>query len=1356
MLGRSKILIPAILLACASLVSSGASAQSATVARQQAAAKAFSKSSPLRFIENKGQWDSKAQFLARTPGLDYWVTRNGFVLDAHDNASIDGERGRKGHAVYVNFVGATASSGEGIGQQHLRTDYYVGDQSRWAKGALSFNEAVLRSIYTGVDFRSYFDQGRPRYDLIVSAGADPSRIQLEAVGANRVEINSHGELVIQTSVGPLRQGGLYAYQKIGETKQAVRARFTSLGGNRIGFQIGDYDKSLPLIIDPLVYGTYFGGDGGYDEVKGVTTASDSSVYLTGMTQSPQFPVTPGAYSVTISGSSDAYIAKMQGDAWSVDYVSYIGGSGTETGQFLGLSPDGQKLWMAGTTTSANFPLVGGGSFQQTRSGSSDIFLMSFAIDPLTFLTPSYATYYGGTGVEILTGMDVGKLSGRIFLGGTSPNNTLPGPPSSEYGGGTADAFITAFDSTGTSISWAHYVGGSGKDTSQGIALDNLENAHICGTVEFVGNQNTSIAVSPRFVTTNGVYPYGRLLRNNDAFIRKYDPNGNLIFSSVLGGSGNDEAGSLLGPSLGSCIAVDNAGSIYLTGISRSFNFARTRGTFGQIFTASGIVFLTKISSDGTQILYSTSMRTTGNVWVNSLGVDNRGVATMVGTASWTPNFPGTPTTPGSIPTTGDAIDPLYEGGDRVMPPPMGQAPSTNDGFVLVLSEDATTLLYGSYIGLFADDTATCVKVEPNGNAFIGGLTVDSVPQMGADGLTAGYLTSDAFKSSVDPNGDGWMLKLRVGLPIIQSVTLSPPAIAGGLGASTVATVNLRNVAPPGGVSVTLSLDNPNAASFDANSSITETIINIPAGQSSGSATIFSRPVSSITSVQVKAGLEGDFKIANLVVAPWLDNLSINPPTVVGGNSVQLRIQLFQPAPANGVTVTLSSNNTQAVALPNPPTVVIPAGVQSQIVQLSTKGVDAAVNVQIGATVLLGSKFANVTITPASPQSLVFNPTHANGSMPVTVTLTLNGEAGPATSITINYVSGAQGLRKSDGSALPFNVTVPQGQRSVNFVVIPPAVANNTAVTLSATRNGTTVNGTLFIDFTDIQDLVLSAYDVPGGTVITGYVQLYTPAAPTGFRVPISNDNPAAGTLNKTSVLVPPGATQSEQFRFTTNVVASDVVAHLTAAVNGFTMRTKTVNVRAINYQFSITLNPNRLTGGATSIGTITANAPAPPGGLSIDLTSSDASVTITPSTVVIPAGATSANFTLNTQSVSSDRDVVITAKRGSTVVAQATLTVLAPQLISLVLDPQTVQGGQTSHATLTIDQPAPPGGMVITLSASQANLVQQPPTVFIPQGATSVSWDIVTSQVSRNIAVQIIASIPGRTTSVNAYLFINR
>jgi hypothetical protein len=1363
------------------------------------------------FRENKGQWDPQARFLSQNAGLDYWVTGDGMVLDffrteiekkeakSGDEAFFNRRRElarrdglRVGHVVRVKVVGADGlAMGSGHGQRDGSRDYLVGPEAMHRKGVRSYDEAVVTSIKPGVDMRHYFHQGLLRYDIIVRPGTDPSSLALRFDGADGLSVDAKGDLSVRTTLGQIRVADLFTYQPVGNSRRVVESRFV-VKGDTVSFEFGDYDPRLPLVIDPwvLVYGSYVGSDGtsmvNADEiVNAVDTSANGDIFMAGTTSSPTFPINSGAYNRFIAEGLDAFIMRMDGDAYSVGYSAVLGGSGSDEGLGIGYDDNTNTCWIGGESASATF----GGVVGDPKGSGTRMWAGKFSAVGRV-LTPVLVRWYNDPGPvdadTFFTDLVVSS-TGQGYIMGQSTNARLSTGGFTDYLANPVTAvrgaFVLQFDIDGL-IGYKVRVGGAANVFAGRFAVGADDSVVLTGTINFSGNQDTSLASPPAFRTTPDVFPGvpgvfvgGRWLLNASVILVRLDAGGGCLVSCTLGGSSTD---------VGTAVALDRDGNIYVTGTTNSFNFQKSPGAFNTNFH-TGQVYLAKLNPDASEVLYGTALGTTGNVYPTGLAVNSRGIACVGGVLDFTNN--GSPfdltfyaeSTPGSITVTADGINngavetDGYTCGDRTVNFINGgengnDYPSTRDGFITCVNTTGSGLVYSDNIGECTDEIATDVAADAVGAVWIAGWTrqawsrgvAGSQPrQPTLDRGIGPYRTTGAFKvdtpigfavnppqppNTPDPvpgvpefgASNGWVVKLRVGLPVLAGVSVVPASIPGGLGATSTVTVTLNDPAPVGGVPVIVTLNSQDAASFSVTPFDLQRELIVPEGATAVSTTVFSFQVTTQRTVDVRAILDNDFKLTRLTVSPWLVDFTASPGTTPGGTTVTGRVVMFSPAPVGGLTANLSTDRPDLVTLPNPPQVTVPEGATFATVPIDTLGVDSDTAVQISATFLGVTKSSTVILKPARPISLTYSPSTALSGETVVGTVTFDGKVGTDRDVTLSYVSGPTGALVN-GQPLPLNIVVPSQGNKVSFNLTLPAVGTSQVLVLRATSNAVSVQGSLPIEPIDIAELQVTPTLTPlSGQRLDVRVRLSRPAGPNGFSVNLSRSNPAAGSLTASQVNIAPGQLLSPIVNFQSAIVSTVTATDISASKTGYTTRTVNVQVQPLSLTF--TLSPGVVVGGeANAIGTVTLTTPAPPEGLTIPVVSSDTSAATVPATITFGGGQTLRTFTVTSRRVPSVKQPKITVG-GGTVQKARFLTVNPPRVESFVLNPDTVTGGGTTRGTITLSSPAA-AGTVITLTSSPSGVANHPATVTVPTNSRTVSFTFGTNSVSSDRSVGITARL---------------
>ena len=286
---------------------------------------------PLVFEANRGQSNEQVKFLSRASGHTVFLTATETVLSTDTPDS----------PVRMKLLGANpAPRVEGLKQLLGESNYFIGaDPAKWRTHVPNYARVKYRNVYPGVDVVYYGNQRQIEHDFVVAPGVDPRQIRFQVSGADSVELDSHGELVIHAAGGEMRQRKPVVYQGEGQARKEVAGGYTLTAGNRVGFALGPYDATRPLVIDPiLVYSTYLGGSG-TDQAFAPAVDQDGNVYVTGQTNSTNFPATNPSQP-TPGGGLDVFVTKLNASGSAVVYSTYLGGSGDDSGYGIAVDATG--------------------------------------------------------------------------------------------------------------------------------------------------------------------------------------------------------------------------------------------------------------------------------------------------------------------------------------------------------------------------------------------------------------------------------------------------------------------------------------------------------------------------------------------------------------------------------------------------------------------------------------------------------------------------------------------------------------------------------------------------------------------------------------------------------------------------------------------------------------------------------------------------------------------------------------------------------------------------------------------------------------------------------------------------------
>jgi hypothetical protein len=456
-----------------------------------------------------------------------------------------------------------------------------------------------------------------------------------------------------------------------------------------------YDETEPLVIDPfLAFASYLGGSGQDD---GTALAVDSTgLYLTGFTVSTNFP-TQSPYTSGAPGKGDVFVTKIAANGSSLVYSTYLGGTDRDVGTAIAINASGQAH-VTGFTLSTDFPVVSG--FQGSNAGKGDGFVAKLAANGQSLV---YSTYLGGDDLDIATGIALDS-GGAAFLSGQTFSTSFPlQSPFQATLRGIQDAFAAKLSSDGQTLVYSTYLGGSGGDGANGIAVDSSGQAHVTG---FTTSGN--FPLQSAFQSTNS--------GNTDAFVTKLGAAGDsLVFSTYLGGSDDD---------FGNALLVDGLGVTYITGSTRSGDFP-TASAYQSTNRGGLDAFLTRLSSAGNSLTSSTYFGGSGEDEGFAIARDSAGLLYVAGATS-SANLP--------------LANPLRSSllGDT-------------DGFLSEFASGALSLVFCTYIGGSAGDSAVGMAVDSAAKIYVTGFTRSSdFPTVAPRQASFGGGATDAYYLQIDP------------------------------------------------------------------------------------------------------------------------------------------------------------------------------------------------------------------------------------------------------------------------------------------------------------------------------------------------------------------------------------------------------------------------------------------------------------------------------------------------------------------------------------------------------------------------------------------------------------------------------
>ena len=755
---------------------------------------------PLMFEANDGQTDSRVKFLSRAPGYTLFLTDGEAVLSLAEGPpnALPAHAGQRSPApaiprfaqalapkrariVRLKFVdSSTPAAIVGRGRLPGISNYFLGnDPKQWHTNVPNYSAVQYRGIYSGVDAVFHGDNRQLEVDFDVAPGTDPRAIALEVEGAQRMRLNPKGDVVLRIDgKRDLLLGKPHVYQESPQGRREVASNFVLRGVNRIGFALGSYDHSQPLVIDPtLAYSTYLGGSV-EDFPFAIAADSSGSAYIAGQAFSPNFPVTPGAYqtSCTQTGKTTctpgtAYISKLTPDGSGLVYSTFLNGHTGEDGAWgIVVDASGAAYVLGNEVGELDFPTTTGaiqGACNIAANLQPEVFVAK--LDPtgssLVYSTclqnpevnssnnfSQGSSFPGGIGVD---GSGDAYVTGYTDLPQSFPTTQGSFQPTCQANGtqGCAvseDSFVVKISPTGQTLLYSTFIskGQTGSNvTTSGIAVDSLGNAYVIG---FDLNSNAVLTTGSSLMPTCPSLGCGGFVLkiNGDATA--------LVYSTFLGGSNY---------STPTAIAVDQNGAAYVTGFTQSTDFPVTLGVLQYYFTPLGATttnltdgFVVKVGDLGDVYEYATF------IGGNSLTTEGTGIALDAEGDAYV-----TGVTHQGYPTTPDAFQATIPGGN-----PYQQA------FLSKLDPIGATLLYstllagtnGTTTGIADTNGQSYLTTDPSGNAYLTGQTTSTnFPTTGDAYLTQSPLAGGSQTAT------GFVAKFAFPAPV--SLTISPGTIPSG-------------------------------------------------------------------------------------------------------------------------------------------------------------------------------------------------------------------------------------------------------------------------------------------------------------------------------------------------------------------------------------------------------------------------------------------------------------------------------------------------------------------------------------------------------------------------------------------------
>jgi hypothetical protein len=1238
------------------------------------------------------------EYLAHGPGYSLSLARGEALLSLIDEGGP--RRPAQSAAVRVKVLGSNRRvPGRPSDLQTGKSNYFIGNNPNlWRRDLPHYGRVEYSGIYPGIDLAYYGAGQQLEYDFVVRPQARPRTIRLEFDGAERMSIDPSGDLVLAVRGSEIRERKPVAYQESAGERHAVEARYVLLGKKQVGFEVGSYDETIPLVIDPvLVYSTYL-GSANNDLAYRVVLDAAGNTYYGGLSQATT--LTGNAMgNAKSSGGVSKMIAKVS-PAGVLLYTTFIGGTADQA-SIYGLDVDGNgNVYATGPTYSTDFPLVNDARHSSFAGGANDVFVLELDSTGSALV---FSTLLGGSGNEYSVGLRLDSVGNIYVVGNTQSSNfpTTSGAYQTSLAGGK-DAFLSKLAPGGTSLVYSTYFGGSSADDSNNITLDATGNAYIYGDT---GSTNLPVlnAFQATYCGGTNTPTYGH------GWLSKFSPSGSLVYSTFV-------CGSQLGYDTVRGAALDSSGDLIITGATSSTTFPTTAGAIqtsygGTMINGGGDAFVMKVSPSG-GLLYSSYLGGSNDDVGRGVAIDAEGNWYLTGQTAST-NFP--------------TANPLQSANG-----------GSYDAFLTKINATGTAILFSTYLGGTQSDQGNDVVVDANGRAYLAGQTTSTnFPTKNPIQTAYGGGTNDAILAAI----------------ATCDFTLSAPGSvpANGVNGSSITITTTPEcgwTTASNGTWVTLTSSAPGVGS----GAVSYSVAANSGGPRNGSLTIGGLAVTisqqgagpSLTSITPNSGTQGA-TITNLTLAGSnLSGATINVPTGItvsnvttsaGSITATFAISTTATTGLQSVTVTANGVTSSGVGFtinpaPSLSSISPNSGTQGGTVNVTLSGSNltgATINAPSGITV------SGVTVTASSiTATLAISSTAPTGAQSVTVTaggvtsnaVTFTVNAGPSLN-AITPTSGTQGATITNvtlaGSNLSgatinaptgitvSNVTTSTGSITATFAISATATVGLQSVTVTA--GGVTSNG---VGFTINPAPSLSSISpnsgTQGGTV----------------NVTLSGSNLTGATINAPSGLTVSGLTVSG-----VTVTASSITATFAISATATTgLQSVTVTANGVTSNgVGFTINP------APSLTSITPNSGTQGGTANVTIAGSN----LTGATINTPSGLTVSGVTVTASSITATLAISATATTGL-------------QSVTVTANGVTSNGvGFTINPAPSLSSISPNSGTqggTVNVTIAGSNLTGA--TINAPSGITVSGVTVSAGSITATFAVSATAASGLQSVTVTA------
>ncbi len=667
----------------------------------------------FQFVENKNQWNKEILFRADVPAGFLFLKNNGLHYGFYDAEAIrelrhprkktgsddTSNRARVGnekkydinaHGVAISFLNANMKPlVHGQGDTDTKRNYFLGeDASRWASDVRAFGEINYSSVYQAIDLRFFEERERLKYEFVVGLGGNPKQIQLKYEGADSIRINEYGDLEITTSVHTFGEKKPYCYQVVNGEKIEIPSQFV-LENEIVSFEIKNYDKNLPLIIDPQLVFSTFSGSAADNWGNTATYDTLGNLYTAGTVFGAGFPTTVGAFQFNFAGAVDVGISKYNPTGTRQLYTTHLGGLFAEIPHSI-IVNNQNNLVVLGTTSSLNFPTTFG-AFDRIYNGGngsngleaisgipysngSDIFVSTLNENGSALLA---STYLGGSdndginifgtsfvhnyGDELRGEVNVDRLN-NVYIASTTRSSNFPTFNGTQTAlSGVQDAVFVKLNPQLTALQWSTYWGGNSFDVGYSVKLNKRNEIYVCGSTT-----STNLRVSTDALRNS-------YQGSTDGYVARFTNDGRFLNASFLGTSRYDQT---------FFVDLDTANNVYVLGNTEG-QYPVSQGVYSNPNSGQ---FIQKLNPALTTSLWSTvigARRGRPDLSLTAFLVNECGNIYVAGWGgNLATNYPANSTSVG-LPVTADAIKATTDG---------------LDFHITLLEREARSLLYGTFFG----------------------------------------------------------------------------------------------------------------------------------------------------------------------------------------------------------------------------------------------------------------------------------------------------------------------------------------------------------------------------------------------------------------------------------------------------------------------------------------------------------------------------------------------------------------------------------------------------------------------------------------------------------------------------------